>query len=82
MYAVLAVDAVTGIFWLAGWIALAKLIGGPSTCTKFCAAIQASVAFAAFLWALFMGTALWDAWVSWRARGTQNKTVPPQATVY
>jgi hypothetical protein len=76
------IDAVTGIFWLAGWIALAKLIGGPSTCTTFCAAIQASVAFAAFLWALFMGTALYDAWVSWRVRGTaQSKNTQRQAVV-
>jgi hypothetical protein len=80
-HAVLAIDAVTGIFWLAGWIALAKLIGGPSTCTKFCAAIQASVAFAAFLWALFMGTALYDVWLAWRVRGSpQSKTPQRQAT--
>jgi hypothetical protein len=75
-YAVLAVDAVTGIFWLAGWVALAKLIGGLSTCTTFCAAIEASVAFAAFLWALFMGTALYGAWISWRVRGAAQSKTP------
>ena len=82
-WAVFAVDAVTAIFWLGGWIALAMLVGGPSTCTTFCAAIQASVAFAAFLWALFMGAALWDAWVSWRVRGSPlSKTPQHQEVAY
>lgn len=61
---------------LAGWVALAKLIGGPSTCTTFCAAIEAGVAFAAFLWALFMGTALYGAWISWRVRGAAQSKTP------
>ena len=65
-YAMTALDTITTIFWLAGWIALAELIGGPSTCTNFCAAIQASVAFAAFLWATFGVAGLIEVWQLWR----------------
>ena len=67
-YAIVALDTVTTIFWLAGWIALAELIGGPSTCTTFCAAIQASVAFAAFLWATFAACGLIGMWELWKRR--------------
>ena len=71
-YAIVALDTITTIFWLAGWIALAELIGGPSTCTTFCAAIQASVAFAAFLWATFAASGLIGMWELWKRR--QGKT--------
>ena len=50
-FSVLAVDAVTAIFWFAGFIALAVLIGVPNCGTdSVCEALQASVAFGAFLW--------------------------------
>ena len=71
-YTILALDVVTTVFWLAGWIALAKLIGGPSTCITFCAAIQASVAFAAFLWATFGICGLVEMWQLWR-RGQSSE---------
>ena len=66
--AILGLDVVNAVFWLAGWVALAKLIGGPSMCTTFCAAIQASVAFAAFLWAAFSAAGLAEMWEVWRTR--------------
>ena len=65
-YAITALDTVTTFLWLAGWIAVAELIGGPTTCTNFCAAIQAGVAFAAVLWATFGATALIEIWQLWR----------------
>ena len=50
-FAILAVDAVTAIFWFAGFIALAVLIGVPDCGNNhICGALQASVAFGAFLW--------------------------------
>ena len=67
-YAILVVDLLTTLFWLAGWIALAKLIGGPTSCATFCAAVQASVAFAAGLWATFGINSMIDAWQLWRRR--------------
>ena len=73
-YAILALDAVTTVFWLAGWIALAKLIGGPTTCSRFCAAIQVSVAVAAFLWADVNTTLFIGLWQMRRLRMDQRKT--------
>ena len=50
-FTVLAVDAVTAIFWFAGFIALAVLIGVPNCGTDHvCGSLQASVVFGAFLW--------------------------------
>jgi len=50
-FAILAVDAVTAIFWFAGFIALAAVIGVPQCGgNSFCGSLQASVAFGAFLW--------------------------------
>jgi lysylphosphatidylglycerol synthetase-like protein (DUF2156 family) len=78
LYGILALDTVTTIFWLAGWIALAELIGGPTTCTDFCAAIQASVGFAAALWATFMVCGFLGIWQMWKRRQSiaQNKANP------
>jgi hypothetical protein len=50
-FAILAVDAVTAIFWFAGFVALAVFIGVPDCGNNHvCGALQASVAFGAFLW--------------------------------
>lgn len=50
-FAILAVDAVTAIFWFAGFIALAVFIGVPDCGSDtVCGSLQASVAFGAFLW--------------------------------
>src|SRR2546421_11464030 len=50
-FAILAVDAVTAIFWFAGFIALAVFIGVPDCGNNHvCGALQARVAFGAFLW--------------------------------
>jgi Membrane-associating domain len=50
-FAILAIDAVTAIFWFAGFIALAALIGVPDCGNDtVCGSLQASVAFGAFLW--------------------------------
>ena len=50
-FAILAVDAVTALFWFAGFIALAAFIGVPNCGNShICGALQASVAFGAFLW--------------------------------
>jgi hypothetical protein len=45
------VDAVTAIFWFAGFVALAVFIGVPDCGNNnVCGALQASVALGAFLW--------------------------------
>ena len=62
LYGIVALDTVTTIFWLAGWIALAELI-------------QASVGFAAALWATFMICGFLEIWQMWKRRRSvaQNK---------
>lgn len=51
-FALVAVDAVTMIFWFAGFIALAADIGDPQRCSKvpLCREMQAAIAFGAFNW--------------------------------
>lgn len=53
-YIVLGLDAATAVFWLAGFVALALLVGGfgvgKGGADHFVAAIEASVVFGAFLW--------------------------------
>lgn len=66
--AVTGLDVVTMVFWLAGWIALVDLIGGPTTCADFCAAIQASAGLAAGIWACFAGSGLIDLYELWERR--------------
>ncbi|KAL4927810.1 MARVEL domain-containing protein [Aspergillus undulatus] len=57
-WALVAVDAVTMIFWFAGFIALAVAVGDVSFCSHFsvCQGLQAATAFGAFDWALFLAT--------------------------
>jgi hypothetical protein len=51
-YAILGIDAVTMIFWFAGFIAFAVYIGdwGCSSRSGFCRVSEAAVVFAAFEW--------------------------------
>ncbi|EEP79237.1 conserved hypothetical protein [Uncinocarpus reesii 1704] len=58
LYAIIAVDAVTMIFWFAGFIALAARIPTNSDCNgnPICGSYKAATAFGAFEWALFVAT--------------------------
>jgi len=72
-FAILAVDAVTAIFWFAGFIALAVFIGVPDCGNNhICGSLQASVAFGAFLWVLFSATAVLDTLHVFRTRDTYD----------
>jgi len=56
-YALIAVDAVTMIFWFAGFIALAAELPSPKLCTgHVCDSMQAVTVFGAFEWLLFVAT--------------------------
>lgn len=49
--AALALEAITMIFWFAGSIALAVMIGAPQCgASTFCGSYEAAVAFGFFLW--------------------------------
>jgi hypothetical protein len=52
VYALLAVEAVTMIFWFAGFIAVAVALPSPSYCNlfTFCKATTAATVFGAFSW--------------------------------
>ncbi len=50
-FAVAAVDGLTALFWFAGFIALAAMVGGPDCGgARFCEVLEAAIAFGAFLW--------------------------------
>jgi hypothetical protein len=59
IHVILAVDAVTMIFWFSGFIAVAAQIHSPSVCShyNFCATAQGASALGAFEWLLFTGAA-------------------------
>lgn len=49
--AALALEAVTMIFWFAGSIALAVMVGAPACHSNgFCSSLEAAIAFGFFLW--------------------------------
>lgn len=50
MYAILAVDAVTMIFWFAGFIALAVFLGDRVCYGNVCNCAKTAAVFAAFEW--------------------------------
>ncbi|KAH8691117.1 membrane-associating domain-containing protein [Talaromyces proteolyticus] len=57
VYAVLAVEIVTMIFWFAGFIALGALLPPPRACHSGpCSSLQAATVFASFEWVLFAVT--------------------------
>ncbi|OXV06418.1 hypothetical protein Egran_05814 [Elaphomyces granulatus] len=62
IYAMIALDAVTMIFWFAGFIAVAAQIYSPSECTHFnyCRTAQGAAALGAFEWLLFTGASAMD----------------------
>lgn len=66
----IALNSLTSLFWFAGSIALAVLIGGAYCfALHLCKTTQAAVAFGFFLWVGFTGLAIVDGMAFWRARG-------------
>lgn len=78
-YAILAVEAVTMIFWFAGFIALADMLGwwglGGSHWGPYRAAVAGDV-FAAFTWVLFCITTFMAAHHVYHSRGEDSKHDP------
>ncbi|KAI4180139.1 MAG: hypothetical protein L6R41_007428 [Letrouitia leprolyta] len=81
----LALDAVTALFWFAGFIALAVWYNDLAFCYgKYCKTVVASCVFGAFEWLLFTATAVLSGLDFWRTRGNSSapKTTGPEtATV-
>ncbi|KAL4991583.1 membrane-associating domain-containing protein [Aspergillus falconensis] len=59
-WVLVAVDAVTMIFWFAGFIALAVDLGDAHGCSSWspCRGLQAAAAFGAFNWVLFLAATI------------------------
>ncbi|KAI1920047.1 hypothetical protein LOZ64_002019 [Ophidiomyces ophidiicola] len=70
IFAIIAVDAVTMIFWFAGFIALGADLPGPKFCRSSpCHCLQAATVFGAFEWMLFTATLVFAALPVIRNRG-------------
>jgi len=66
----LALTSLTSLFWFAGSIALAVLLGGTDCYGEhYCQTTQAAIAFGFFLWAGFTGLAIVEGLAFWKSRG-------------
>ncbi|EEH02892.1 conserved hypothetical protein [Histoplasma capsulatum G186AR] len=57
-YALIAVEAITLLFWFAGFIAVAAILPPSAACrhSSVCKGLQAATVFGAFEWLLFVAT--------------------------
>ncbi|KAL2756055.1 hypothetical protein ACRALDRAFT_1063970 [Sodiomyces alcalophilus JCM 7366] len=80
-FASLALLAVTTLFWFAGAIAYAALVG-PARCSGFnlCRVAQAGVAFGFFIWIVFTALLVFDVLAFLRSRNGGSTTASPTAT--
>ncbi|MCJ1410678.1 hypothetical protein MMC19_004764 [Ptychographa xylographoides] len=85
-FVVLAVVAVTMLFWFAGWVALAAFLGGSLKLAcdfggTACGVLDAATAFGAFLWLIFLVDTVLAALAvtSGRSSNSNNISQPMQA---
>jgi len=83
-FGILAVEAVTMIFWFAGWIAVASLMGDLGCGSHWgpCRAAIAAAVFGAFEWLLFLATTIMAALHVWRTRGSHTGKHDPAMEVH
>ncbi|KAK8169368.1 marvel domain-containing protein [Phyllosticta citrichinensis] len=77
-FAVLAVEALTMLFWFAGFIAVAVWLDNRVCFGTVCDSARAATAFAAFQWAIFVGTMTLAALHVWHTRSTAEKGPAPE----
>ncbi|KAK7961802.1 membrane-associating domain-containing protein [Apiospora aurea] len=78
--AALVLNALTCLFWFAGSIALAVVVGVPHCNGQgLCASLQAAIAFGFFLWAIFTFLTVLDGLESLRSRGHNVPHSKPSA---
>ncbi|KAF2645311.1 hypothetical protein P280DRAFT_465161 [Massarina eburnea CBS 473.64] len=78
-FAIFGVEAITMIFWFAGWIAVASL-WGDLRCGSLpgsCGAGTAAIVFSAVIWLAFVATSL-VAGLHVRNTSSRNTSAPPQ----
>lgn len=68
--AALVLNSLTALFWFAGSVAMAVVVGVPH-CGGYslCQSLQAAIAFGFFLWAIFMFLTVLDGLEALRSRG-------------
>ncbi|RAL07322.1 MARVEL domain-containing protein [Aspergillus homomorphus CBS 101889] len=77
IFIMLAVEAVTMIFWFAGFIALSVYLPPSEFCHwSRCRALQAATVFGAFEWALFVATTVVATFEMMRSRSNSASTKP------
>jgi len=81
-FGILAVEALTAIFWFAGWIALASLLGDMGAGTwRVKRVAEAAVVFAAIEWLLFTATMIMATLHVWRTRHERSGKHDPAMDV-
>jgi len=81
-FGILAVEIVTAIFWFAGWIALASLLGGIGISRWTTGQVAAAAdAFAAIEWLLFMATMIMASLHVYRSRHDRSGKHDPAMQV-
>jgi len=83
-FGILAADALTMIFWFAGFIAMAVLLTDVG-CGRYwgvCRAAEAATVFAAFEWLLFAATTLMATLHVWRTRNSSSPKHDPNMEVH
>ncbi|KAK5000472.1 hypothetical protein LTR66_000671 [Elasticomyces elasticus] len=77
-FAILGVEAITTLFWFAGFIAQAVFLSHSTACYgHVCNSAKAAAVFGAFEWLLFVGTLIMAALHVFRTRGTHQTKADP-----
>lgn len=81
-FGILAVEALTMLFWFAGFIALAVFLSDRVCFGHVCNAAKAATVFAAFEWVAFAVTTVLATLHVLRTRGSANTKPAPQMSVH
>lgn len=81
-YGILAAEAITMIFWFAGFIALAVFLSDRVCFGSVCSAAKAGTAFAAFEWFFFAASTLMAVLHVYRTRNTNQTGHDPKVEMH
>ncbi|GAB7354403.1 hypothetical protein MBLNU459_g4898t1 [Dothideomycetes sp. NU459] len=81
-FGILAAEALTMLFWFAGFIALAAFLSVRACWGSVCTAAKVATVFAAFQWLLFAISTLLATLHVLRTRGTHNNKADPAMDVH
>jgi len=83
-FGILAAEALTMLFWFAGWVAVAAMLGDAGCSDHWgpCRSATAGDVFAAFEWLLFSATTIMATIHVWRTRGQRSGKHDPAMEVH